>query len=262
MTQGGGGSDALSNSFMAKDVAHAFEEMPRDYNVRIVHLSHVIGSIRTDPMKEHPMATSGEVLYKMISGLPDTFGPGDNIVLNGISAGGGELIELGKHFSRENKLGALVLGDPAGIHENPDLIKNFALDPMRAFPDHYRNALTEIRNGTTATSRQDGLREKVRVLKQGLQEQTYAIKKGLKVTVAEVLAGMCTTEGKPNSLLDMARKQLGGAQIKYINSLAKQYEQPTLKAGIAISDMVVDATKDTREEIKCPVIFAPMIGLA
>jgi hypothetical protein len=57
LTQGGGGSDAYSSAFMAKDVANAFEALPLDYNVRIVHLPHVIGNPRTDPMKSGAMAT-------------------------------------------------------------------------------------------------------------------------------------------------------------------------------------------------------------
>ena len=253
VTQGGGGSDAYSSAFMAKDVANAFKDIPRDYNVTLIHLPHVIGNPRTDRMKTGAMATSGEVLYEALSGLPDVFGSLDKVVLEGISAGGGEMIALANHLSRAGKLEAVVLGDPAGIHANPELIKNFVLDPVRAFSDHYQKALANIHARENTHTQQLSKMEQLRT-------KLQAIKEGLKETVAEVLAGMCTPEGRPKSVIDMAKKQLGGAQIKHVKTIATNYNVDTQKSGMAVSDMIVDSTQEARAEITAPVVFSPMIG--
>jgi hypothetical protein len=260
MTQGGGGSDAYSSAFMAKDVATAFTDLPRDYNVKLVHLPHVIGSVRTDQMKQNAMATSGEVLYEALSGLPSVFGSLDRVVLEGISAGGGELTELARHLGNDGKLEALVLGDPAGIHENPALLKNFVLDPLRSFSDHYKVALTHIQTEPQLLDQETSRKAQVRAKFMEAKNKLQAVQAGVRETVAEILAGMCTPEGKPKSIVDMAKKQLGGAQIKHINSIAAEFDLPTEKSGIAIPDMLKDSTEEARAEITAPVVFAPMIG--
>lgn len=157
-------------------------------------------------------------------------------------------------MSKEGKVKAVVLVDPAGIHANPELAINFVLDPVRAFGDHYARALANIQSredpgSTRPLNKMDLLRNKFQ-----------AVRIGLKETVAEILAGMCTPEGEPKSLIDMAKKQLGGAQIKHVKSIAADYDLETRNAGMALSDMLVDSTEEARAEITAPVVFVPMIG--
>lgn len=162
---GGGASEAKGNAGLAGRIEDAIkdnhDQLPFSIK-RIVVASHITGSPRTRPKKgekgvvqQANLQLGAEILQKAFAD-PEVKLSSAGMVLVGFSEGGTQAVELAGLL--KEKCPWLILADPAGMAEHPNLFWDFSIGTLKEAINKYKikgedfitafqSALKEIRAG-------------------------------------------------------------------------------------------------------------------
>lgn len=234
---GGGSSGAIDNfHFLFKIIQgirnyenKVLEESKFPVRVRVVILPHIASAARIIDEKEFKagddFTKNAEILAKAleIEELEVT----QNIGLIGFSAGGTQVTELAPLLKDRCKF--VALAEPAGMSEFPKLIYEYTVGQL------------------------------INVYKKH-RDKGKGVKESLRLSFNETLNSSSTITGNLRNLFDLIKDYTSPVRKKVYQRSAKTWNMENIQGEtMPLKALQHDTTKKARQEIKAPVIFAPVV---
>ncbi|MBI4058324.1 hypothetical protein HY408_01015 [Candidatus Gottesmanbacteria bacterium] len=231
---GGGVSGAKENAGILTRLEKAFASSQVGLE-RLIFVSHPSGTARTQAQIDtHNLRQSAELVMhtaQAITPLPDL-----RLILWGMSAGGAIMIEAARICEEQNIPYTLVIIDPAGMSDHPNLEKELAVGTPRDILLH-----TQLNSQRRHDSEGAPIREWWERIREARDE---------------MLSSMTMPGGAPQSLMDSISEMAYRGKQR-LDGLAQELGLPKSVGGAlpAAHLLKTDSTKEAREALKAQVIL-------